>query len=104
MKTAICIITILYGLLSFVAPLTQIRDRERRVPVITMLCGGLVLILAAVLKLLNIPGAAVLAAAGALAVCAAAVINGRKNGNIHVSHHIVRFLISCGLTVGILLL
>ncbi|MDO5401138.1 MAG: hypothetical protein Q4F17_09180 [Eubacteriales bacterium] len=102
MKITVCVITILYGLLSAAAPLSQRKDREKRVPMVIMLCGGLLLTAAGILKLLNLPGVAVAAVVGALAVCMAAVMNGLKSGHFHLMHHVVRFLISCALVAGLL--
>lgn len=102
MKIAVSIIAMLYGLVSAAAPLSQMKDKEKRLPSVIMLCGGLTLILGAVLKLLSLPCSAAAAAAGALAICVA-VMNGLKNKKLHVMHHVIRLLISCALVAGFLL-
>lgn len=100
MKTAICIIALIYGALSMLAPLTQIKVKERLLANIVMLVGGMMLIAASVLKWLNVPVSVLLAILGSVMICAAAISNGIKNGKVHISHHIVRVAISCILIIG----
>lgn len=100
MKTVVCIIALIYGALSVLAPLTQIKVKERRLANVIMLGGGIILIVASVMKWLNVSFSVVLAILGAAMICAAAIWNGIKNGKVHISHHIVRIAISCALAAG----
>ena len=100
MKIVICIIALIYGALCILAPLTQIKVKDRRLANIVMLGGGIILIVASVLKWVSVSFAVVLAILGSAMICAAAISNGIKNGKVHISHHIVRIAISCALAVG----
>ena len=90
----------IYGALVVLAPVTQIKVKDRRLANIVMLGGGIILIAASVLKLLNVSFSVALAILGSVMICAAAISNGIKNGKVHISHHIVRIAISCALAVG----
>lgn len=100
MKTAVCIIALIYGVLCVLAPVTQIKVKDRRPANMIMLCGGIMLIAASVLKWLNVSFSVVLAIFGCAMIGFAAISNGIKNGKVHISHHIVRIAISCALAAG----
>ncbi len=100
MKTVICIVALIYGVLSVLACLTQIKVKERRPANIVMMSGGIMLAAASVLKWLNMSVSVVLAILGSVMICAAAIGNGIKNGKVHISHHMVRIAISCILILG----
>lgn len=100
MKIAVCIISLLYGLLSVYAPFTQLKAKDRRLANMIMLLGGILLAIASVLEWLNVSVAAVLAVLGCTMICVAAIWNGIKNGKVHISHHIVRIAVSCVLAAG----
>lgn len=103
MKIVICIIALIYGTLCVLAPVTQIKVKDRRLANIVMLGGGILLIAASVLKLLNVSFSVALAILGSLMICAAAISNGIRNGKVHISHHIVRIAISCILVIGFII-
>lgn len=69
----------------YLAPVTQIKVKDRRLANIVMLCGGIILIAASVLKWLNVSFSAVLAILGCVMICAAAISNGIRNGKVHIS-------------------
>lgn len=100
MKNVLCVITIIYGLLSIIVSFNQLKDDKKRISTFIMLLGGIVLIIASCLKLFELSIAYIIATIGAILICIAALINGKKNENIHMSHHIIRFIISCILITG----
>lgn len=107
MRTAVSVLTILFGLLHMIAGATQFssEDPAARGFGITMVCGSLCVILAAVFHLTlgaNSSDAST-AGVGCLLVCAAAYANGRYAGNVHLSHHLVRGIVAVLLVVGFLL-
>lgn len=103
MKIIICIIAILFSLLSILAPLTQLKAKEKRVSNLLMLGGGVLFLAAAILKLLSLQASVPVAIPGAVLICAAAVWNGRQNGKVHIAHHIVRIALCCALVAGFIL-
>ncbi len=103
MKTVICIIALIYGALCVLASFTQIKVKDRRLANMAMLGGGIVLIAAVLLQWLHVPFSIVPAVLGSGMICAAAISNGIKNGKVHVSHHIVRIVISCILIIGFII-
>lgn len=105
MTIVISITAALYGLFSSAASLTQMKIKDRRAVSLIMLCGGLMCVAAAVLKLFDVRTTAfVLLLCGEGLICVSAILNGVKNGKVHVSHHVVRIAISCALAVGFILL
>lgn len=106
MRIVIGILAILFGLLHIIAGLTQSRSKDpaARGFAIAMACGGVELICAAVVQLMGQLSGwqdAIYAAAGCLLICAAAYANGRRSGNFHLSHHIVRGMIAALLVAGV---
>lgn len=104
MKIAVCILALVYGSLSILAPVTQLKNERNKSGNITMLTGGIVFTAAAILEMLDIWLSIVSAVLGAVLICSAAICNGLKNGKVHIQHHIVRFALSAGLIVGFVLL
>ena len=107
MRIAIGIFILLFGGLHFAAGLTQFKSQDpaARGFAVAMACGGIGLICAAVVHLMgHLSGGqdAICAATGCLLICAAAYANGRRSGNLHPSHHIVRGIIAVLLVIGVL--
>lgn len=105
MRIAVSILGILFGLLHVVAAQTQLKstDSAAKGSAIAMLCGGVCTAAMAVAHLAGGSTAwmdAPLVAVGCLLVCAAAYENGRRSGNLHPAHHIVRGAIAVLLVVG----
>lgn len=105
MRIVISVLAILFGLLHIIAARTQLKseDPAARGLSIAMLCGGVCVAVEALAHLVgHNPGwiDAFSAAAGCLLVCASAYANGRRSGNLHPSHHIVRGLIAALIVVG----
>lgn len=108
MRIVISVLAILFGALHILAAVTQFkaRDAAARGFAIAMACGGIELICAAVGHL-TVGGPSLsdgmFAAAGCLLICASAYANGRRAGNVHLSHHIVRGGIAVLFVIGFLI-
>ena len=96
MRIAVSILAILFALLHVIAAVAQLKSKDpaARGSAVIMLCGGVALVCSAVSHLIN-SGLwpwmdALSAACGFLLVCFAAYLNGRRSGNVHLSHHLVR--------------
>lgn len=105
MPIVISIFAILFGLLHIIAARTQLKseDAAARGLSIAMLCGGVCVAVEAIAHLAGSnPGwiDALTCAAGCLLICVPAFENGRRSGNLHVSHHIVGGAIAVLLVIG----
>lgn len=107
MRIVVSILAILFGLLHLVAAATQFNKHPAaRGFAIAMFCGGSCTISMAFAHLfgnntnwMN----ALSVATGCLLICVAACENGKRSGNFHLSHHIVRGGIAVLLVVGFLI-
>lgn len=104
MQIVVSALAILFGLLHIIAAAAQFKseDSAARGFAAAMASGGLCVILAAVFHLtlgVNVSDAST-AAVGCLLICAAAYANGRRAGNVHPSHHIVRGIVAVLLVIG----
>ncbi len=97
-------VTALYAVLSSAAALVQMKNSQEKIAPIIMLTGSIILITAIILHIMQAPFSQAAAIAGGLAVCAAAFINGKKSGNFHAVHHVIRFIITVLLIIGFILL
>ena len=104
MNIVLCIVSILFGGLSLIAAISQIKTEKKAMPAVLMVAGSVILISAVVCNLANQQFDFVLGLIGCAAICAAAILNGLKNGNFHLQHHIIRILLSLALTIGFILL
>lgn len=105
MRIAVSVLAILFGALHIIAARTQLKSKDpaARGFSIAMLCGGVCVAFESAVNLLGTnPGwmDALSVAAGFLLICAAAYENGRRSGNLHPAHHIVRGVIAVLLVVG----
>lgn len=107
MRIAVSVLAILFGGLHFIAGLAQFKAKDpARGFATAMTCGGIALICAAIVHLTgHLSGRqdVISAVAGCLLICTAACENGRRSGNFHLSHHIVRGVIAALLVVGFLI-
>ena len=108
MRIVISVLAILFGLLHIIAARTQLKseDAAARGLSIAMVCGGVCVAVEAAAHLLRSnPGwmDALSVAAGCLLICVPAYENGRRAGNVHISHHIIRGGIAVLLVVGFIL-
>lgn len=99
MRYIICCITVLYAVLSVIAAVSQIKTATHKDTSIMMLGGGLLLVIAIILKNADWIAAII----GGLLICIAAFLNGKRSGNFHISHHIIRFIITLLLVIGFIL-
>ena len=102
----LCAIAVLFGLLHIIAAASQLgkKKKKRYITSWTMIIGGLLMIQAVVLCVFGSAldwGSALL---GGLLICFAAFMNGRRSGNMHKIHHVIRGLIAAAIVVGFLLL
>lgn len=104
MNIVLCIISLLFGGLSLVAAVSQMKNEKKAMPAVLMIVGSLLLISAAICNLAKQQLDYVLALVGCIAICAAAIWNGLKSGNFHIQHHIIRIILSLILLVGFILL
>ena len=100
MNIALCIVIILFGVLSLLAAIVQIIAQKKPMPAIIMIIGSVILISAAICNFAGQQFDFVLALVGCTAICFAAIRNGLKSGNFHIQHHIIRIAVSIVLTIG----
>ena len=104
MSVVLCIVSIIFGGLSLIAAISQMRADKKSAPAVLMVVGSVMLIAAAICNFTKLQFDCVLALAGCAAICAAAICNGLKSGNFHIQHHIIRITLSLVLIVGFVLL
>ncbi len=108
MRIVISALAILFGALHFAAACTQFKsnDPTARGFAVAMACGGVAVAFAAIAHLARGgPGLtdALSAATGCLLICFPAYANGKRAGNVHLSHHIVRGAAAVLLAAGFLI-
>ena len=109
MRIAASVLAILFALLHMIAAAVQFRSKDpaARGFAVCMASGGICAIIAAIFHLYwgaaggnaNLSDVTTLAI-GCLLICAAAYMNGRRSGKVHVSHHLVRGGIGALLVIG----
>ena len=104
MNVVLCIISIIFGGLSLIASISQIRTEKKSMSAVLMIIGSIMLISAVICNLAKQQFDFLLALIGCAAICAAAIYNGLKSGNFHIQHHIIRITLSLVLIVGFVLL
>ncbi|MCH5278558.1 MAG: hypothetical protein J1E60_02085 [Christensenellaceae bacterium] len=104
MKYVLCAIVILYALLSMAAAIHQMKTERRMDTPVVMLFGATALVAAAVLQLFTWQYDWIIAIIGGAIICMAAYLNGKRGGNFHASHHIVRFVVTALFVVGFVVL
>ena len=65
-----------------------------------MISGSLLLIAAVICNMIGQQFDYIIALLGCTAICAAATMNGRKSKQLHISHHIIRIMLSIILVIG----
>ncbi len=106
MRIVAGIAAILFGLLHTLAAGIQLKSKDpaARGLAIAMACGGVCVALHTAAHLAGgRPGwmDALGCAAGCLLICVPAYENGRRSGNLHPSHHILRGVIALLLVAGV---
>ena len=112
MSIATSILAILFALLHIIAAAAQFKSKDpaARGLAVSMASGGICAIIAAMFHLYwgavgdnaNLSDATTLAI-GCLLICASAYVNGRRSGNVHLSHHAIRGGIAVLLVLGFFL-
>lgn len=100
MKIALCIITFLFAGLHLFAASMNLRKSEEKFNNILMIVGSIFSFAGMVFSLLKNPFEWVMVLIGLGCVVCAAILNGKKQGNLHIKHHIVRIVISFVLICG----
>ena len=103
-----CAIAALFGLMHIIAAASQLGSKKKKkkhyVSHWTMIIGGLLMIQAVVLCVFGSSLDWASALLGGLFVCFAALMNGRRSGNMHKVHHAIRAAIAVAIVVGFALL
>lgn len=103
----LCGIAVLFGLLHIIAAASQLGNKKKKKRYATpwmMIIGGLLMIQAVVLCVFGSHLDWASALLGGLFICFAAMMNGRRGGNMHKLHHIIRAAIAIAIVVGFALL
>ena len=102
MPIALClwIVSVLFGGLSAIAAVSQMKTEKGPFPAVWMLAGSALLIAAAVCGIAKQSYDFLLALLGCAGICAAAIANGLKSGSFHIQHHIIRITLSLLLIIG----
>ncbi len=105
MNIALCIISGIFGALSLIAAISQLRGENKSFPSATLMIIGSVILLSAVIcNIAKLYFDFVIAAVGCAGICTAAIYNGLKSGNFHPKHHIIRITLSLILIAGFIFL
>ena len=95
-------VSALFGGLSTYAAYVQMRDLHYRTPCALMIAGGVALLCAVFSDMGDRDAAEVMisAACGCVMICAAAMWNGKRSGNFHIRHHIIRIVLCVFILAG----
>lgn len=104
MTVVLCIVSVIFGGLSLVAAISQMRDDKKSTPAVLMIIGSAMLIFAVICNLAKQRFDFVLAFIGCVVICIAAICNGLKSADFHIQHHIIRITLSLILVIGFVLL
>ena len=100
MQVTLCLVSILFGGLSLIAAVSQIKSDRKAIPALVMAAGSLLLIVSVILNIAAQRFDHITAIPGCTAICAAAIWNGIKSGQFHIQHHIIRIALSILLVIG----
>lgn len=100
MRIILCIVSVLFGGLSMIAAFSQVKSERKPVSAIIMITGSLLLLAAVICNIIGQRVDFIIALSGCSAICAAAIWNGVKGGQLHIQHHIIRIVLSLILIVG----
>ncbi len=98
MRIVINMIGAVFAVLSMIAALSQLKSKEASHMI--MACGAVLLIAAVAVNLLGGGFDWVVGLLGVTLICAAAIWNGKRSGNFHIQHHLIRIVLSILLVVG----
>lgn len=100
MQVILCIVSVLFGGLSLIAAISQLRSEKKSPSALIMIAGSLLLIAAVICNLFGQKFDVAAAILGCAAICAAAIMNGIKSKQLHIQHHIIRIALSIILIIG----
>ncbi len=100
MQMILCTVAALFGGLSMIAAVSQLKHEKRSIPAAVMTIGSFLLIIAIVCNIMGQRSDVIIALLGSIAICAAAIWNGKKSGQFHIQHHIIRIALSAVLVIG----
>lgn len=100
MRILLCVISLAFGALSMTAALSRIKAKEGELSHVTMAVGSIFLIGSVIFNILNFGIDWIVALIGTAMICIAAVWNGKRNGNFHIQHHVIRIALSFVLVIG----
>lgn len=93
-----------FAVLTGIAAISQLRSGARREAALTMLAGAALLIAAVVCGVLSVWIDWLLAVAGSVMIFCSAFYNGRKGGDFHLRHHVIRLGLCMVFILGFALL
>ena len=102
MRIALLIVSFLFGGLSLLAAVVQIKTKGEKTPLsaFIMIAGALILFAAAICNIAKAQFDYIASFIGCAAICAAAIGNGVQSGQLHIRHHVIRIALSVIVTVG----
>ncbi len=92
--------SVLFGVLSMTAAFSQVKSDQKPISAILMIIGSLLLLAAVICNILEQRADYMIALPGCVAICAAAIWNGKRSGQLHIQHHIIRIVLSIVLIIG----
>jgi len=104
MQYLLCAVASVYGVLSVIAACLQIKTVQKKDTPIAMLVGGVLMLAASAARIAGSSLALCLSILGGIGISLAAWCNGKRSGNFHLSHHVIRLFLTVLLAVGFALL
>ena len=104
MKTAFYGVTLFYAILCIIVPVVQYKKWKEYPSIVSMLTGGLGLFTSLALKGSGYEKSWILGAAALFCIALSAWRNGGAQGKRHISHHVVRAVVSALILAGFLLI
>ncbi len=100
MKIVLCTVGAIFGVLSMIASVSQLKHEKKPIPAAIMTVGSFILIAAIICNIMGQWFDFIIALLGSIAICAAAIWNGTKSKQFHIQHHIIRIVLSAVLVIG----
>lgn len=104
MQYLLCAVASVYGVLSVIAACMQIKTVQKKDAPIAMLAGGALMLAASAAQIAGFPLDLCFSLLGGIGISLAAWCNGKRSGNFHLSHHVIRFFLTVLLVAGFALL
>lgn len=98
MRILVVGVSAILAILSFIAAVSQLKTKEPSH--VLMAFGAAVLLAAVVINILSFGFDWIVGLIGAGMICAAAIWNGKRSGNFHIQHHVIRIVLSILIVVG----